>query len=82
MIQSELTPPFGQTEETQALAETSTTLAPVYPWRHAVRFNEKRRMRSNEVHYLDHPMLGVVIKFTPVAQDELQAIAEADATAL
>ncbi len=27
-----------------------------------------RRMRSNEIHYLDHPMLGVVIKTRPVSE--------------
>ena len=70
------------TDETDPLADISINLEPVYPWRHAVRFNEKRRMRSNEVHYLDHPMLGVVVKLTPVAQEELQAIAEADLAAV
>ncbi|MAS25712.1 MAG: hypothetical protein CMH99_10195, partial [Oceanospirillaceae bacterium] len=25
-----------------------------------------RRMRSNELHYIDHPMLGIVIKITPI----------------
>ena len=84
LIEPELTlpEPFEESQETEPLAETSTALEPVYPWRHAVRFNEKRRMRSNEVHYLDHPMLGVVVKLTPVAQEELQAIAEADLAAM
>ena len=84
LIEPELTlpEPFEESQETEPLAETSTALEPVYPWRHAVRFNEKRRMRSNEVHYLDHPMLGVVVKLTPVAQEELQAIAAADLAAM
>jgi len=73
-----LSEPTIESGEIDELAQAKSTLEPAYPWRHAVRFNEKRRMRSNEVHYLDHPMLGVVIKFTPVAQDELQALAEAD----
>ncbi len=49
---------------------------PIYPFRHAVPMRQSRRMRSNEVHYLDHPLLGVVIKFTPVTADELAVIAE------
>lgn len=74
--------PADSTDQTPPLADSGMSLEPVYPWRHAVRFTEKRRMRSNEVHYLDHPMLGVVVKLTPVAQEELQAIAEADLAAL
>ncbi|MEP0202626.1 MAG: CsiV family protein [Halioglobus sp.] len=73
--------PLSVTNDNELVSETDTTLEPAYPWRHAVRFTEKRRMRSNEVHYLDHPMLGVVVKFTPVPQEELQAIAEADRAA-
>lgn len=30
-----------------------------------LQMNESRRMRSNEVHYLDHPMFGVIAKVTP-----------------
>ena len=49
--------------------------APVYPYRHAVLLEQTRRMRSNEIHYIDHPLLGVVIKFTPITAEELDAIA-------
>ena len=37
--------------------------------------NDKRRMRSEEVHYLDHPMLGLVVKLTPLTEEELEALA-------
>lgn len=52
---------------------------PVYPWRHAVLLRQKRKMRSNEVHYIDHPMLGVVAKITPLDEEELRARAMAEA---
>ena len=29
-------------------------------------------MRSNEVHYIDHPLLGLVIKITPLSAEALQ----------
>ncbi len=45
-------------------------LTPPWPYRHAVPVREKRRLRSKEVHYLDHPLLGVVIKFTPAEELE------------
>lgn len=50
---------------------------PVYPYRHAVLLDQTRRMRSGEIHYIDHPLLGVIIKFTPVTAEELDAIATA-----
>lgn len=30
-----------------------------------VMFNQKRRMKSNENHYIDHPKLGMLIRITP-----------------
>lgn len=41
---------------------------PVYPFRHAVLLQQSRRMRSGEVHYIDHPMLGVIVKVTPLGK--------------
>lgn len=40
-------------------------LAPQWVPSRSVRFVADRRMRSNELHYLDHPELGLVIQFTP-----------------
>nr|WP_269808628.1 CsiV family protein [Enterovibrio nigricans] len=33
-------------------------------------FKQKRRMRSGEVHYLDHPLMGLIIQVTRVEKDE------------
>tara|TARA_R110001599_G_scaffold325504_1_gene537659 strand:+ start:31770 stop:32900 length:1131 start_codon:yes stop_codon:yes gene_type:complete len=55
--------------------ESSEVNVPIYPYRHAVLLEQIRRMRSNETHYIDHPLLGVVIKFTPITTEELGAIA-------
>lgn len=35
-----------------------------YPYRHAVLLQESRRLRTGEVYYIDHPMLGVVVKIS------------------
>lgn len=35
-----------------------------YPWRHALLLEQSRRMRGGELHYIDHPVLGVLIKMT------------------
>ena len=55
-------------------------LGPRYPWRHAVLMQQKRKMRSKEVHYLDHPLLGVVIKLMPLDEEQLQELADAERT--
>ena len=52
---------------------------PLYPWRHAVTLKQERRMRSTEIHYIDHPMLGVVVKLSPLTEEELLARATAEA---
>jgi hypothetical protein len=56
-------------------------IAPVYPYRHAVLLQQTSRMRSGEAHYIDHPMLGVIIKFTPVTGEQLAAIAAQETAA-
>ena len=35
-------------------------------------------MRSTEVHYIDHPRLGVVIKITPLTEEDLELMASAE----
>jgi hypothetical protein len=44
-----------------------------YPYRHAVLLQQKRRMRSEEIHYIDHPLLGIVVTLTPMTPEELEA---------
>lgn len=53
---------------------------PVYPYRHAVTLQQKRRMRSGEVHYIDHPMFGIVIKLTPLTAEDLASLAATEHT--
>lgn len=58
--------------------ETQETLEPIYPFRHAILLQQKRRMRSSEVHYLDHPVLGVVVKLTPLTAQDLESLARGE----
>ena len=37
-----------------------------YPYRHAVQLKQTRRMRSGQVVYIDHPLLGVLVTITPL----------------
>ena len=87
-LEEESDPYFVTAEDTyaeQGLTEDGfleeEDLGPTYPWRHAVLMQQKRRMRSREVHYLDHPLLGVVIQLIPVQEERLQLMAEAEARA-
>ena len=50
--------------------DTIATGAP-WSWKHAIVHRQARRMRSNEVHYLDHPVIGVVVKVRPLSEDNL-----------
>lgn len=36
----------------------------------AARVQQSRRMRSNELHYIDHPMLGIVLNIVPIERAE------------
>jgi hypothetical protein len=69
---------FAPIGEQQAEQETLEPEGPVYPWRHAIALQQKRKMRSTELHYIDHPMLGVVVKITPLTEEELQQRATAE----
>jgi hypothetical protein len=56
----------------EAPEEPLLAALPDYPWRHAVLVQQQRRMRSGEVHYIDHPLLGLVVKITPLSAEDLQ----------
>lgn len=49
------------------LTEISPTVE-VQEFLKSYRMDQKRRMRSTETHYLDHPLLGMVIQVRRVAQ--------------
>lgn len=34
----------------------------------AARIQQSRRMRSTELHYIDHPMLGILVRVTPIEE--------------
>ncbi|MBD3610601.1 MAG: hypothetical protein HUJ30_08630 [Gammaproteobacteria bacterium] len=40
-------------------------------WPQAFRLQESRRMRSKEIHYLDHPMFGMLVLATPYKFEEM-----------
>jgi len=46
------------------LADEQDDIARAYPWRHAILLEQSRRMRGGELHYIDHPVLGVLVKMT------------------
>lgn len=50
--------------------QSSEPIESLYPYRHAIALQQKRRMRSKEIHYIDHPLLGLMIKLTPLKTSE------------
>lgn len=56
----------------------SQLVNPVLPARGYMTMVQSRRMRSEELHYLDHPKLGVIVRIDPVAiPPDLLALADA-----
>lgn len=49
---------------TPAIADEQDGIDRDYPWRHAILLEQSRRMRGGELHYIDHPVLGVLVKMT------------------
>lgn len=47
-------------------ADTPSVASPPPPAVAVYRLVQSRRMRSNELHYLDHPLFGVLVQATPV----------------
>lgn len=46
---------------------TPAEAAPVdYPYRHAVLLKQSRKLRLGQLNYIDHPLLGVLLKVTPL----------------
>lgn len=50
--------------------------SPVWPWRHSIALRAERRMRSGETHYIDHPLLGVIIRLEPLDSAALKVWGE------
>lgn len=46
----------------------------------AAEVSQSRRMRSNELHYLDHPMIGILVRATPIDYQAISNSNEADNT--
>lgn len=59
-------PAATEPELPDTAAATEETARLPYPYRHAIVHRQSRRMRSGEIHYLDHPVIGVVVKVTPI----------------
>lgn len=67
----ELDSPVSDAESTVQignLTEVSPTIE-VQEFLKSYRMDQKRRMRSTETHYLDHPLLGIVVQVRRVAQE-------------
>ena len=71
------TPASAANQQPDAMAKTP--LAPQRFERGTIRyahFNQSRKMRSKELHYIDHPLMGIVIKLLPIKVPELEVSSE------
>lgn len=46
--------------------KSASEASPEYLIKRIVKLNQERSMRSNELHYIDHPLLGIIVKIVPV----------------
>jgi hypothetical protein len=37
-----------------------------YVIKRIIKVNQERSMRSNEIHYIDHPLMGIIVKIVPI----------------
>lgn len=44
----------------------------------SARLQAKRRMRSNEIHYIDNPRFGLIVLVTPVPEEEVEETESSD----
>ena len=51
-----------QTTTDQGSSSSKRVLSQVIPMK------QSRRMRSKELHYIDHPMLGILVRVTPIEE--------------
>ncbi|MEM8499074.1 MAG: CsiV family protein [Pseudomonadota bacterium] len=49
--------------------QSTTDLGPSIPIEHVFLFDQERRLRSKETHYLDHPLLGMLIRIEPLPDE-------------
>ncbi len=71
--------PLPSISGSRGTAATPESSGSAYPFRHAVLLQQVRRMRSGEVAYIDHPMLGVVAKITALGEVAPEASATPEA---
>ncbi len=56
-------------DEARSRLESLSTVPRFLSW----RLQESRRVRSGEVHYLDHPRFGVIVTVTPIPAEDIEA---------
>lgn len=67
---------FPPTEKQQTFYDgPQANPAPSPPQPSRFRLSEHRRMRSAELHYLDHPLFGLLVQITPYRAPESSALA-------
>lgn len=68
--------------ETQAVSEEKEPKAVEEPQYHCqmekILFHQQRKMRSRELHYIDHPVFGLLVEITPLEKEQIKALPVVD----
>ncbi len=65
--ENEVSALIAETEEENLRVDTASTAE---PYLFTIRMDQNRRARSQEIHYFDHPKLGLVVQIRRMAQPE------------
>lgn len=75
------TTPVATDEDAVDGAAEPPSGATSYPYRHAILLQQTRRVRTGALNYVDHPVLGMLVRVTPATAEELHALAQAEQAA-
>ncbi|MGI2260041.1 peptidoglycan binding protein CsiV [Shewanella sp. GXUN23E] len=67
-LEDDLAP--GQSQDTQHQAAEQSQAGDSTPFLYAIHMKQNRRVRSDEMHYFDHPKLGLVIQIRKMQQPD------------
>ena len=70
------TAPTTGTSESNLTWQTGDSMASDEDWLQFFQFSQSRRLKSNELHYFDHPMFGLLIVLRPLEPERGESVSE------
>ena len=68
--------PTAITSDSNLTWQTGDSMASDEDWLQFFQFSQSRRLKSNELHYFDHPMFGLLIVLRPLEPERGESVSE------